>query len=472
MRNSRRDFLKSSLLTGSALAVPFSIPTLGVAQNDSGRRRMAAIGVGGSHGAWKQGTGDSIWASNYADIVAVCDADALHCDEFNKTYNEHYKNDPKRASETFAKYTDYRKMLEEVKPDVVVIATPDHWHVPISIAAMEAGCDVYCEKPLTLTIAEGQQIRDAVKKYQKVFQVGTQQRSQWGMRFLEAVAMVRDEHLGDVKTVHVAIEGGPGGEAIQSTDEIPESLDWNMWVGPAQQAGYTKHRQKEFRWFYDYSGGKLTDWGAHHIDIAQWALDKQGTGPVKVSGTGRFTDLVPEDFDWNAYLNGEAQLPNGNHTPTEFHLTLTYADGKEIHVHHRYRDDSTRTRMGNGILFEGTDGRMMVNRNRTTGLPYEQLTDADRAKLMETMTALYKGKTPEENHVKNFFDCIEDRSEPVSDVESHVRVMECCHMCNIALMLGRELEWDPENRTFRGDDQAVALMSRPRREGFTWSETT
>jgi len=428
---------------------------------------MAAIGVGGSRGRYKQGTGDSLWASEFADVAAVCDVDMLHCHEFNEALNRKWSDKPVEL----AKYTDYRKMLQEVKPEVVVIATPDHWHIPISVAALSAGCHVYCEKPLTLTIEEGQLIRDAVAKSGRVFQVGTQQRSQWEMRFLQAAAMVRLGYLGDVKQVHVAIEGGPNDHAYES-EQPPEDLDWNMWVGPAQQTDYSLHRQKMFRWYYDYSGGKLTDWGAHHIDVALWALGKGDTGPVSISGSGEFTSLVPEDFNWQAYLNGDAALPNGNMTPTRFSVALEFADGVQLGVHHRYVDEATNTRMRNGVLFEGSKGRMMVNRARTTGTPYEELTDDDREKLMVEMTRLYKGKTPEENHMKNFFDCMEDGSEPVSDVESHVRTMECCHMSNIALMLGRDLKWDPESRTFEGDEQATALMRRPRRAAFEWSKTT
>ena len=159
-------------------------------------------------------------------------------------------------------------------------------------------------------------------------------------------------------------------------------------------------------------------------------------------------------------------------TPTRFSLTLKYADGVQIGVHDRYIDDETKTNMQNGVILVGNKGRLMVNRNRTTGAVYEQLTNSDREKIKAEMVRLYKGKTPEENHMKNFFQCIDDRSEPVSDVESHVRTMESCHMCNIVLMLGREIQWDADKREFTGDDQAKALMTRPRRKGFSIVETS
>jgi myo-inositol 2-dehydrogenase / D-chiro-inositol 1-dehydrogenase len=460
MKRTRRDFLVQSALA-SGVTVPLLWSKNSLAMPAS-RPKLAAIGVGGSHGMWKQGTGDSLWASEYGDLVAVCDADRLHCDEFNNVLNEKWKD---KKETNLVKFTDYRKMLDEVKPEAVIIATPDHWHVPISIAALNAGCDVYCEKPLTLTMEEGTLIRQAVKRTGKVFQVGTQQRSQWDMRFLQAVAMVRLGYLGEVKKVHIAIESGPNNRAFD-LETPPDSLDWNMWVGPAQKADYSSHRQKEFRWFYDYSGGKITDWGAHHIDIAQWAMGKENTGPIRVSGGCGFPAIVPDKFNFHAYLNGDLSLPNGNMTPVNFKLTMTYADGLEITVNDRYVDEASDTRMQNGILFEGSKGRLMVNRNRTTGQVYEQLSESDYDKLKAEMVKLYKGKTPEQNHMKNFFQCIEDRTTPVSDVETHVRTMECCHLCNIALMLGRDVQWDPDKRTFIGDDQAVAFMSRPRRKGF------
>jgi predicted dehydrogenase len=468
MSISRRSLLKHAAAASLTPVLWGATERFAASQEPKSRLKIAAIGVGGSHGMWRQGTGDSLWASEFGDVTAVCDADLLHCDEFNAELNKKWKDKPEAKLQ---KYADYRKLLAEAKPEAVVIATPDHWHVPIAIAALNAGCHVYCEKPLTLTIEEGDLIRAAVKKSGKVFQVGTQQRSQWGMRFLEAVAMVRLGYLGDVKRAHVAIEGGPNNKAFEK-ETPPDSLDWNLWIGPAQEADYSSHRQKEFRWFYDYSGGKITDWGAHHIDIAQWALGKDSTGPATISGACKFPSLVPDKFNFDAYFSGKEKLPNGNMTPTEFHLTLNYGDGIEIGVHHNYRNEETNTRMQNGVLFEGAKGRLMVNRNRTTGGIYEQLTAGDKEKIREEMTRLYKGKKPDENHMKNFFQCIEDGGEPVSDVESHVRTMESCHLCNIALMLGRELKWDARKRQFSGDEQATALMRRPRRAGFTIGETT
>ena len=311
MNSTRRDFLKSSLVASAAISIP-SVWSDAPALAQHGRRRdrlkLAAIGVGGSRGAWAQGTGIAMRASRFADMVAVCDVDQVHMAEFNAKFNNKLKL-----------HQDYRKLLEQEKPDVVTIGTPDHWHVPIAIAALRSGCHVYCEKPLTLTIEEGFRIRDAVKESGRTFQVGTQQRSEHGLLFLKAIAIVQSGRLGKKVNADIAIGGGMVGGPFKNVD-VPNGLDWDMWVGPANKADYSPERCKEFRWYFDYSGGKMTDWGAHHIDIAQWALGHQNTGPVKLTLTGpaEFTPIVPKDFNWQAYLAGHASLPNGYHTATKF----------------------------------------------------------------------------------------------------------------------------------------------------------
>jgi predicted dehydrogenase len=255
------------------------------------------------------------------------------------------------------------------------------------------------------------------------------------------------------------------------TTGAPDGLDWDRWVGPAQPADYSLERRKEFRWFYDYSGGKMTDWGAHHIDIAQWALGHDHAGPVKISGAGQFTPIVPDHFDWIAYLQGQASLPNGYHTPSQFSIRCEYADGSAINVYDNYDRGDGRTQFPNGILFEGELGRVYVNRDRLTGKPVEEMTKAEQDKLGEQVIALYHGRQPGD-HMRDFFDCIQTRGTPISDVETHHRSMTTCHLCNIALMLGRALSWDPDKEQFNGDEQATMLMTRPRREKFSWEVTT
>lgn len=445
MQSSRRGFLKTTAAATSALAVSQTA----VAADDS-KLRLAAIGVGGSRGRYNQGGSVARKAARHANMIAVCDVDQVHCQEFNKSFGGKLNE-----------YTDYREMLEKEKPQVVTIGTPDHWHVPIAIAALRAGADVYCEKPLTLTIDEGKQIRKVVEETGRVFQVGTQQRSD-KKHFLTAIAIVQSGRLGKNVNAYVAIGGAPNEGPFEYTEK-PEGLDWEMWVGPAPEADYCEQRRRMFRWYYDYSGGKMTDWGAHHIDIAQWAIAPGETGPVKVQGEGKFPDIVPSDFNWKAYLDGESKLPNGYNTAVEFHVDLTYDTGQVVSVNHHYKREGDNVDFGNGILFEGEKGRIFVNRGKLEGGPVNALTDDDKKELDEAVLKLCKGKR-HGNHMRNFFECIEDRSKPISDVWSHHRTMTSCHLCNIALMLGRELNWDPKAEQFVEDEQANALLSRKSRE--------
>jgi myo-inositol 2-dehydrogenase / D-chiro-inositol 1-dehydrogenase len=460
MRRTRREFLKQSAAVGMAAGLPFAgNTTRSRAANRNSELTVAAIGVGGSRGAYSQGRAIAHRAAQHARMIAVCDVDALHMSEFNEKFDKKLKE-----------YADYRQLLEREKPDIVTIGTPDHWHVPIAVAALRAGCDVYCEKPLTLTIEEGFIIRDAVKQTGRVFQVGTQQRSENDLVFLQAIAIVKSGRLGSKVNAYAAIGGAPVEGPFPETDP-PDQLDWDMWVGPAQPAGYSQERCKEFRWFYDYSGGKLTDWGAHHIDIAQWALGHDHSGPQKINGTGDFPPMVPERFDWHAYLDGRASLPNGYHTPSRFGIDCEFADGAVLHVCDSYDRGDGKTQFGNGILFEGEEGRIFVNRERLTGRPVEEMTDAEWQKINELVIELYKGQQPGD-HMRNFFEAVHSRGTPIGDVGTHHRTMTTCHLCNIALMLGRELKWDPQNERFDGDEQATMLMSRPRREKFSWDATT
>ncbi|MCC7476157.1 MAG: Gfo/Idh/MocA family oxidoreductase [Pirellulales bacterium] len=458
MNKSRRDFIKCSA-AGALASLPLGWAATASADGPDEKRTVAAIGVGGSRAAYSQGRFIAHKAAKLGRMIAVCDVDVVHSSEFNASFGN-----------KLAMYGDYRKLLEREKPEIVTIGTPDHWHVPIAIAAMRAGCDVYCEKPLTLTIQEGIQIRQVVKETGKVFQVGTQQRSEDESRFLKAIAIVQSGRLGKRVNTHVAIGDAPVGGPF-ATAEPPAGLNWDMWQGPANAADYSAERRKDFRWYYDYSGGKMTDWGAHHIDIAQWAMGHDHTGPVRVSATGKFTPLVPEKFDWIAYLEGRATLPNGYHTASQFAITHEYADGSVMTVHDHYRSADGKTDFPNGILFEGEEGRIFVNRERLTGKPIEELTKKDQADLDEAVVKLYGGKQPG-NHMKNFFDCVASRGTPISDVDTHHRTMTCCHLGNIALMLGRELKWDPDKEQFVGDEQATALMSRPRRKKYSWKATT
>lgn len=456
MFRNRRDFIKTTAAGSASLsAATWTTQTShsqATSESSAGKKpTIAAIGVGGSRGRYSRGGTIARNAAKFGDMIAVCDVDDLHTAEFNKAFDGKLKT-----------YRDYRELFRNETPDVVTIGTPDHWHVPIALAALEAGCDVYCEKPLTLTIDEGKQICAAVKASGRVFQVGTQQRSENDRRFLKAIAMVQSGRLGKNVNAFVAIGAAPSCDPI-APDQPPADLDWNMWLGPAAEAAYSEKRRKEFRWFFEYSGGKMTDWGAHHIDIAQWALGHAQSGPTKISGSGRLPDCVPSDFDWPAFFRGEARLPSAFNTATQFAIELTYEDGAKLGVHDHYRRESDNVDFGNGILFEGDQGRILVNRGKLEGAPVNALTEADNRELDERIIQLCKGKQPG-NHMKNFFECRQDGGLPISDVYSHHRTMTACHLCNINLMLGRDLQWDPKREQFVDDDEANLLLSRPARE--------
>jgi len=332
---------------------------------------------------------------------------------------------------------------------VVSIVTPDHWHVKIAIEALQAGKHVFCQKPLSLTLEENRLARAAAEKYPKLqFFIGTQQRSQKD-QFLRAVNMVHKGLLGDIQKVTVGINGAPTGGPFEVA-EVPKQLDWEMWQGQAQLVPYREKRcHYEFRWWYEYSGGKFTDWGAHHVDIAQWALreDAKGKGPIEIDGT-----LVKHPVP---YENGYTTVADCYNTSHEFAVPCTFASGVEMVI------DSTSD---NGILFEGTKGRMYVNRDKIAGKPIEEEWDKDQFTDADVMK-LYKGK-PFEGHKQNFYRCIREGGLPVSDVFSHVVAMNTCHLAAIAGRLGRKIKWDPTTEKIVGDEQAQAFTSRTPRAGF------
>lgn len=434
-RSTRRDFLKTSSLAAAAAAAPYfwtSRDAQAASAND--RLGVGCIGVGG------QGSNVGSQACRLGNKVACADVDRKRAEKF-------------AGKDKCEIYADYRKLLDRKDIDVVTIGTPDHWHTKVAIDAMRAGKDVYCEKPLTLTIDEGKQICKVVKETKKVFQVGTQQRSD--KRFLTAVAIARSGRLGKTLKVACSIGAGPSGGPF-ATAEPPAELDWDTWLGQCPKVPYTRERcHGTFRWWLEYSGGKLTDWGAHHIDIAQWGIGCEATGPVEIEGQGDFP-TIPDKFNLVDFFAGKVQLPNAYNTATEFAIDLKFANGSAIHVQHG---------PDNGVWFEGDDGKIFVNRGRITGKPVEGLSDNDKEWLQGELKKLYKGKTPT-GHMENFFACVKDRSLPVSDVFSHHREVSSCHLCNIAMLLKRKLKWDPVKEDFIGDEQASALLKRPQRAAY------
>ncbi len=436
---SRRDFLKKSTAaaTAAACTVPYFSWTKKAFANQAAndRPRIGCVGVG------SMGSGDARAHAGFGDVVAVCDVDAGRA--------ESAKMNDRIGKGKADAYTDYRKLIERDDIDVVSVVTPDHWHIKIGIEALEAGKHVFSQKPLTLTLEENQLVRNACKKHKdKIYFVGTQQRSDRG-KFMRAVNMVQKGLLGDIKKITVGINGGPKGGPFKK-QAPPSGLDWNMWLGQAPEVEYIKERcHYQFRWWYEYSGGKFTDWGAHHVDIATWAIehDKEGLGPIEIDGTDA-NHPVP-------FENGYPTVDDCYNTAHDYAVSCKFANGIELII------DS---RSPNGILFEGSKGRIFVSRGTISGTPIDENWDEGKY-TEEDQTRLYKGK-PAEGHKNNFYRCIAEGGLPVSDVFSHVMALNTCHLAALAARLKRTIKWDPKAEKIVGDEQAAALFARTPRKGF------
>lgn len=438
---SRRTFLQTTA-AGAAFAAsqPYFFSGLARADeekaNESNDRPL--VGCIGTGSRW-DAVGPA--AMEFGDCVAVCDVDQRHAAKAKEVVKD-------RQGKDADVYEDYRKVLDRKDIDVVVIVTPDHWHSKIAIEAMKAGKDVYCEKPLTLTIEEGKQIIQVLNETNRVFQVGTQQRSEMGNRFLMAVALIHAGRLGKVHKVDMAIGGAPQSGPLE-TATPPSHLNWDMWLGQAPLVDYIPRRcHYEFRWWYEYSGGKMTDWGAHHVDIAQWAIGMENTGPLSVKGI-HAEHPVP-------FENGHPLQDNAYNTATRFQVDCQFPDDILVSIH------DTTDRFDNGIYFEGEKGNLFVSRGRLSGSAVEEMRESPLPD--DALTKLYRGRPG--NHMRNFFECIKTRELPISDVYTHHRAMTTCHLANIAIRLGRPLTWDPETEQIVGDDEANAWQSRPQRKGY------
>lgn len=444
---TRRDFVKSTAGLAAGATIPYYFSTARTLADETksknDRFKVGLIGAGG------MGVGNMLAAAEMCDVVAMADADSGRLASANK-----------RLSKGKADvYADYRKIIERDDLDAIHIATPDHWHTKPLVEALQAGHDVYCEKPLTLTIDEGKLIRKVVKETGRIVQVGTQQRSTF-QKFTKAIALVAEGRIGKIKKIDVSIGGAPSSPEIPVA-EVPKELDWDRWLGPAPAVEYRAKRRErgrpfsnchyEFRWWYEYSGGKLTDWGAHHVDIAIWALTANGqdAGPLSIEGKATH----PVDFK-----NGVAVQKDRYNTATEFNFKVTLPEDVEMTIRHN----------GNGIVLEGDKGRIRVNRGRLTGKPVEDL--AENPLPEDAISKAYKSLPMEFNerqaHWANFFHCMRERKEPISDVNSHMKMLNICHLAGIAGRLGRGLKWDAAAEQIVGDDEANRMLARPYRKGY------
>jgi len=389
------------------------------------------LGIG-AIGLRYQGSVIANKAQLYGDIVAVCDVD---------------KNvrDPVRAafgSTPFA-CEDYRDLLARKDVDIVTIGTPDHWHTKMLIDACRAGKDVYCEKPLTLTINEGKLLTRVVQETGCVVQVGSWQRSD--SRFRLAVEMVRQGRLGKLQKVDVVLGKNMTGGPFHAR-EVPSNLNWDLWQGQTPDVPYLQERcHYTFRWWYEYSGGQMTDWGAHHIDIAQWAINSL---PVEIEAKAKFP-----------------KVKHGYNVAKDFQVTYLYGNGVVMTV-----SDTGR----NGILFTGDRGRIFVNRGTITGSPVEKLASNPLPRALQNLYAFDNTNRPQRsgkldaivNHMGNFFDCVQARRTPISDVSSQHRSVSTCHLGNISMHQGRKLRWNPVQEKFIDDIEADSMLGRHQRTGY------
>lgn len=431
---SRRQVLAAS---AAAAATPYffwqerTIADETKSKND--RPLVGCIGNGG------MGRGDAQAIKQFGDIVANCDVDRNHAEKLNSDI----------AGGKSEIFEDYRKLLDRKDIELVTISTPDHWHTKIAIDALRAGKDVHCQKPLTLTIDEGKLLCKVVKETGRVFQVGTQQRSD--DKFLKAVALAQQGRIGTIKRVTVAIGGAPKGGTFKKT-QAPTGLNWEMWLGQAPLVEYIQQRcHNDFRWWYEYSGGKMTDWGAHHVDIAQWAIGMDTSGPQTVEVVAA-EHPVP-------YEKGYPTKDDTFNTALTFNIKCMFANGVEMLI----RDNAPDLGFDNGVMFEGEKGRYFVNRGKLTGKPVEDL--ATNPLGDDVLKALCKGKKWG-NHMGNFVECTRDRSLPISDVFTHHRHLTTCHLANIAMRLGRPLKWDAATEQIVGDEEANAWQKRAQRKGY------
>lgn len=427
MRDSRRRFLAKSLgLAGSGVIAPYFLAGEASAQSRNERPGIGAIGMR------YQGTVIALKAQDHGDIVAIADVD------------RHVREQARAGFGSTPKiYEDYRALLDNKNVDVVTIGAPDHWHVKMAIDACRAGKDVYVEKPVSLTIDEGKILRRVAKETGRVVQVGSWQRSD--ARFRLAVEMVRAGRIGKLKKVTCATGPNPSGGPFPERP-VPAHLNWDLWLGQAPNVPYVEERcHYTFRWWYEYAGGKVTDWGAHDIDIAQWAINEY---PVEVEAKGTLPTT-----------------PNSYNVSTDFHGIVRYPSGVELEVGEVGRA---------GVLFEGEKGRLFVNRGTIAGVPYDQLKEDPLPRENFQLYEFDNRERPERvgkldaivNHMGNFFDCIRAGKMPISDYESQHRSATTCHLINLAIRLGRPLKWDANTEQFIGDAEANNWLAREQRKGF------
>ena len=429
---SRRRFIQNSLLTGAA--APFILPSRiwSAETKPSDQLTIGFIGIG------TQGRGlmGGHLRSKDTRVVAVCDVDTNRREHAKKTVDDHYaKNAQGATGKGCDAYNDFRELVARKDIDAVVIATPDHWHALISIAAAKSGKDIYCEKPLCQSIHEARSMVNAVRKNKRIFQTGSMQRS--SKEFRVACELVRNGAIGKIKNIEVAV-GVPGIPCNLPAESDEPGLDWNMWLGPAPMRSYHSelsprgvHKHfPNWRNYREYGGGMITDWGAHHFDIAQWGMGMDDSGPVEI--------IPPDQAD------------------AKYGARFVYANGVEV-LH----------KSGNGVWFYGSEGKIHVNRGKFElwlGEEQKAKSPAEAEQIASTLlpataTRLYKSS----DHRGDWINSVRTRKPPICDVEVGARTVSVCHLVNLAYYHGKRIKWDPKREQFTGGTGDPKWLDVPHR---------
>jgi len=417
---SRRSFLKETAFGGALLGLSTRTHrSLFAAESPNERVRVGMIGVG------NQGGPKNNMKYFLNNIVALCDLDKTYLGEASDFLQ-------KQAGLTAVMTDDYRRLLDAKDIDAVVVTVPDQWHATMTIEACKAGKDVYCEKPLTLVIGEGKPMIAAARKYGRVVQTGTMQRS--GAEFLLAVELVQKGIVGKVHSVNVTLPSPNWIDRAKSpvpNSAPPEGFDYNRWLGPAPERPYNKnHVHYLFRFYWDYSGGQQTNFGAHHLDIAQWGLGMDESGPTSVEGAAVFN-------------------PDGWYeTPDTTEIRYTYANGIVMTCRQKLKTKNPEQ----GTEFIGDKGSLFVYRGGIIANPPELLKGVEIPKIVNSQA--------NSSHVNNFLDCVKSRKSPAADISIGHRSATVCHLGNIAVRTKKKIQWDPKSETIVGDQEVSKWLTK------------
>jgi predicted dehydrogenase len=427
---NRRGFIKGAAV---AFGAPMIVPSSVFGQNaPSNRLTMGQIGVG------NMGTTNmkEFLKRDDVQVLAICDLDDTRAAEGKKTVEDTYAKKTGMSYKGCDLIHDFRELIGRADLDYISIAIPDHWHAIPAITAANAGKDIYAEKPLALTIPQGRAMANAVKRYKTIWQTGSWQRSE--KNFHDACELVRNGRIGKVHTVYVGLPTGSPLKDPAPEMPVPVGFDYDFWLGPAPRAPYTEKRcHWNFRWILDYSGGQLTDWAAHHVDIANWGLGTEHTGPVEIEGKGEF----PRDGLWNASINYRFECRYAQGFTMIVLNDSALVDGKPIR---------------NGVKFVGDKGWLWVARGGEIASQPESIINEVAG---QGEVHLYRSN----NHWGNFIEGVRTRKETIAPIEPAQRAVSVAHLGNIAMQLERKLKWDPAREHFVGDPEAERMLDRAMR---------